>query len=81
MEGSQAVPAHEPETCRHMGMIDFRCAMLLAAGTTAFAADCPGFLFAVEALRISSHSSCWNLCVDYLAKDDDYQSWESVVTH
>jgi hypothetical protein len=35
-----------------MGVVDGRCTMILAAGTTTFTADCPGFLLAIEALHV-----------------------------
>jgi hypothetical protein len=74
LRSPQAVLAHESETRRHMGVMNGRRPVLLAAGTTALTADCPSLLVAVEALHVFARSLGAETDMDYLAEEDDCQA-------
>ena len=65
---------HEPETRRHMGVVNRRLAVLLTVGTTALATEYSSILLAEKVLRILVHSSEIRTCSGYLDEEDDCQS-------
>lgn len=65
LESLLAVFAYELGIRRHVGVANRRRTIFLAAGTTTLTTDGPGFLFAIEALRVFARSLRIETCVGH----------------